>query len=65
MATGTVRWFDAAKGFGFIEPTGGGADVFAHYAYITNTQELQQGQKVSFDLMPGKKGPYAENILPA
>ncbi|MFJ2652045.1 cold-shock protein [Streptomyces sp. NPDC087420] len=66
MATGTVRWFDAAKGFGFIEPSGGGADVFAHYAYIAaqDVLELQHGQRVSFDLKQGRKAPHAENIIP-
>ena len=66
MATGTVKWFNAAKGFGFIQPTGGGADVFAHYAYIAprGLLELQRGQTVSFDLMQGPMGPYAEKIIP-
>jgi CspA family cold shock protein len=66
MATGTVKWFNAAKGFGFIQPTGGGADVFAHYAYIATRGllELQHGQKVSFDLMQGRMGRHAENIVP-
>lgn len=66
MVTGTVKWFDPAKGFGFIEQDGGGADVFAHYAYIAASSplDLRQGQKVSFSLIHGRKGPHAENILP-
>ncbi|MFD4700017.1 cold-shock protein [Streptomyces niveus] len=66
MATGTVKWFNQAKGFGFIEPTDGGADVFAHYAYITagSLLDLRQGQTVNFSLIHGRKGPHAENILP-
>ncbi|GAA1912924.1 cold-shock protein [Streptantibioticus ferralitis] len=67
MATGTVKWFNAEKGFGFIEQDGGGADVFAHYSNIATQgfRELQEGQKVSFDVVQGQKGPQAENILPA
>jgi CspA family cold shock protein len=67
MATGTVKWFNADKGFGFIEQDGGGADVFAHYSNIAaqGYRELQEGQKVSFDIVQGQKGLQAENILPA
>ncbi len=67
MATGTVKWFNAEKGFGFIEQDGGGADVFAHYSNIATQgfRELQEGQKVTFDVVQGQKGPQAENILPA
>jgi CspA family cold shock protein len=67
MATGTVKWFNAEKGFGFIEQDGGGADVFAHYSNIAaqGFRELQEGQKVSFDIAQGQKGPTAENIVPA
>ena len=52
MATGTVKWFNAEKGFGFIEQDGGGADVFAHYSNISaqGFRELLEGQKVSFDI---------------
>jgi CspA family cold shock protein len=66
MATGTVKWFNAEKGFGFIEQDGGGADVFAHYSNIATQgfRELQEGQKVSFDVTQGQKGPQAENIVP-
>ncbi|GAA3379590.1 cold-shock protein [Streptomyces racemochromogenes] len=67
MAAGTVKWFNAEKGFGFIEQEGGGPDVFAHYSNIAaqGFRELQEGQKVSFDIAQGQKGPTAENIVPA
>ncbi|WP_327722010.1 cold-shock protein [Streptomyces sp. NBC_00490] len=67
MATGIVKWFNAEKGFGFLEQDGGGADVFAHYSNIVaqGFRELQEGQKVSFDVVQGQKGPQAENIVPA
>jgi CspA family cold shock protein len=67
MATGIVKWFNSEKGFGFIEQDGGGADVFAHYSNIATSgfRELQEGQKVTFDVTQGQKGPQAENILPA
>jgi CspA family cold shock protein len=66
MATGTVKWFNAEKGFGFIEQDGGGADVFAHYSNINaqGFRELLEGQKVEFDVTQGQKGPQAENIRP-
>jgi len=65
--TGTVKWFNAEKGFGFIAQDGGGADVFAHYSNIAaqGFRELQEGQKVSFDVVQGQKGPQAENVVPA
>ncbi|MFE9257555.1 cold-shock protein [Streptomyces sp. NPDC006879] len=67
MATGTVKWFNAAKGFGFIEQDGDGADVFAHFSNIAaeGFRELLEGQKVAFDIVQGQKGPTAENIVPA
>jgi CspA family cold shock protein len=67
MASGTVKWFNAEKGFGFIEQDGGGADVFAHYSNIATSgfRELQEGQKVTFDVTQGQKGPQAENIVPS
>ncbi|AWZ08631.1 MULTISPECIES: cold-shock protein [unclassified Streptomyces] len=67
MAAGTVKWFNAAKGFGFIEQDGGGPDVFAHFSNIAaqDFRELLEGQKVTFDIAPGQKGPTAENIVPA
>ncbi|MEV0400437.1 cold-shock protein [Actinoallomurus sp. NPDC050550] len=66
MSTGTVKWFNAEKGFGFIEQDGGGADVFAHYSNIAaqGFRELQEGQKVQFDITQGQKGLQAENIIP-
>jgi CspA family cold shock protein len=64
MATGTVKWFNGEKGFGFIAQDGGGADVFAHYSNINaqGFRELSEGQKVEFDVTQGPKGPQAENI---
>jgi CspA family cold shock protein len=64
MASGTVKWFNAEKGFGFIEQDGGGPDVFAHYSNILSNgfRELQEGQKVNFEITQGPKGPQAENI---
>jgi CspA family cold shock protein len=66
MATGTVKWFNAEKGFGFIEQDGGGPDVFAHYSAIATQgyRELKEGQAVSFDVTQGPKGPQAANIMP-
>ena len=66
MATGTVKWFNAEKGFGFIEQDGGGPDVFAHYSAIATQgyRELKEGQAVSFEVNQGPKGPQAANILP-
>ncbi len=65
MATGIVKWFNAEKGFGFIEQDGGGPDVFAHYSNIAaqGFRELFEGQKVQFDVTQGQKGPQAENIV--
>ena len=64
MEFGTVKWFNDAKGFGFIEPEGGGADVFAHFSAIQmdGFRTLKQGSKVSFDLVQGPKGQLAQNI---
>ena len=65
MATGTVKWFNDAKGFGFITPDDGSADVFAHFSAIVSEggfRTLAEGQKVSFDTESGPKGPQATNI---
>ncbi|WP_426989488.1 cold-shock protein [Pseudarthrobacter sp. Y6] len=66
MATGTVKWFNAEKGFGFIAPDDGSADVFAHYSAISSSgyRSLDENQKVEFDVTQGPKGPQAENIRP-
>jgi len=63
--TGTVKWFDDAKGFGFIEQESG-PDVFAHFSAIAGDgfKSLAEGQKVEFTVTQGKKGPQAENIVP-
>lgn len=65
MASGTVKWFNAAKGFGFIEQEDGGPDVFAHFSNIAveGLRELLEGQQVTFDIAPTQKGPTAENIV--
>jgi len=64
MATGKVKWFNDAKGFGFIEPDGGSADVFAHFSAITmeGYKSLKEGARVSFDITDGPKGLTAANI---
>lgn len=64
MATGTVKWFNDAKGFGFIEPDQGGGDVFAHFSAIQmeGFRTLKQGSKVRYDLVTGPKGFLAQNI---
>jgi CspA family cold shock protein len=64
MAQGTVKWFNAEKGFGFIEQDGGGADVFVHYSAINTGgyRSLDEGQKVQFEVTQGPKGPQAENV---
>ncbi|GAA1055865.1 MULTISPECIES: cold-shock protein [Agromyces] len=64
MATGTVKWFNAEKGFGFIAPSDGSPDVFAHFSAITGSgyRSLEEGQNVEFDVVQGQKGLQAENI---
>jgi CspA family cold shock protein len=66
MATGTVKWFNDAKGFGFITPDGGGEDLFAHFSAIKmqGFKTLKEGQKVSFEVTTGPKGKQASNIQP-
>ncbi|MEU7422984.1 cold-shock protein [Streptomyces sp. NPDC048362] len=64
MATGSVKWFNAEKGFGFIQQDGGGPDVFVHFSAIQGTgfKELYEGDKVEYDVTQGPKGPQAENV---
>ena len=65
MTTGTVKWFNPAKGFGFIEPDGGGDDAFVHISAVEQAglSTLQEGQKVNFELQPGRNGKSsAENL---
>ncbi|MBW1602609.1 cold-shock protein [Streptomyces sp. JJ66] len=64
MATGTVKWFNAEKGFGFIAQDGGGPDVFVHYTAINAAgfRSLEENQAVTFDVTQGPKGPQAENV---
>lgn len=65
MAKGTVKWFNDAKGFGFIEPEGGGMDVFAHFSAIQmeGFKTLKQGGKVTYELVQGPKGQLAQDIV--
>ncbi len=64
MATGTVKFFNSDKGFGFITPTTEGKDVFVHYSNVVGEgyKTLEEGQKVEFDLAQGRKGPEAQNV---
>jgi CspA family cold shock protein len=67
MATGTVKWFNDAKGYGFITPDDGGDDLFAHFSAIQaqGFKSLKEGQKVQYEVTQGPKGKQASNIRPA
>jgi CspA family cold shock protein len=64
MAQGTVKWFNGEKGYGFIAPADGSADVFVHFSAIQGSgyRSLDEGQSVEFDITQGQKGPQAENV---
>ncbi len=64
MSKGTVKWFNGAKGFGFIVPDGGGDDLFVHFSSIVaeGYKNLKEGQKVEFEAAEGQKGPEATNV---
>jgi cold shock protein len=64
MAQGSVKWFNGEKGFGFITPDGGGPDVFVHYSAIDSEgyRNLDENQRVEFEVTQGKKGPQAEHV---
>ena len=66
MDVGTVKWFNEAKGFGFITPDGGGKDLFAHFSEIQDSgfKTLKENQRVSFEVANGPKGPQATKIRP-
>jgi CspA family cold shock protein len=66
MATGTVKWFNESKGYGFLAQDNGGDDVFVHFSAIQGSgfRTLSEGQKVSFDIEQGPKGPQASNVVP-
>jgi len=66
MARGTVKWFNAEKGFGFISPDEGGPDVFVHFSAIVGTghRNLEENQRVEFDVTQGQRGPQAADVRP-
>jgi len=66
VSTGTVKWFNSSKGFGFINPDDGSADLFVHHTEIKSNgyASLDEGQKVEFEVGQGKKGPCATNVVP-
>ena len=67
MSIGTVKWFNAGKGFGFITPENGGSDLFVHHSEIKTSgyATLDENQKVCYEIGEGKKGPCANNVVPA
>ena len=66
MAQGTVKWFNAEKGYGFISPDDGSGDVFVHYSAIQSSgyRSLEEAQRVEFEITQGPKGPQAESVVP-
>jgi len=66
VSTGTVKWFNSSKGFGFIAPDDGGEDLFVHHSEVKTGgyASLDEGQKVEFEVGQGKKGPCATNVMP-
>jgi cold shock protein len=67
VATGTVKWFSSEKGFGFITPEDGSADVFVHFSAIVGEgyKNLDEGQRVTYEVTQGQKGPQASDVKPA
>ncbi len=67
MSTGTVKWFNSEKGFGFISPDDGGNDLFVHHSEVKTggRAALDEGQKVEFEVGEGQKGPCAKNVMPS
>jgi cold shock protein len=67
MPTGVVKWFNEAKGYGFISPDDGSRDVFVHFSAIQSNgfKKLEEGQKVQFEVVDGAKGPNAQNVIPS
>lgn len=66
MAEGTVKWFNSEKGYGFLAPDGGGADVFVHYSAIQSSgyRTLDENQRVEFEVTQGSRGPQADQVRP-
>ncbi|MET0188502.1 putative cold-shock DNA-binding protein [Pseudonocardia sediminis] len=66
MPQGTVKWFNAEKGYGFITPEGGGQDLFVHFSAIQSSgyRSLDEGQAVTFEVTQGQKGPQADQVVP-
>ncbi|MBC3193160.1 cold-shock protein [Pseudonocardia sp. C8] len=67
MPQGTVKWFNAEKGYGFITPDGGGQDLFVHFSAIQTSgyRSLDEGQTVTFEVTQGQKGPQADQVVPS